>query len=69
MSKTSHIKCSDRTCCYHVFRGAIHMVIPEGHAVLQCCKCHNIVTKHSDHFGLHIVNVLKSNELQGGWLC
>lgn len=41
------------------------MVVPEGHVILQCCKCHNIVTKHSDHS----VNILKSNELQGGWLC
>lgn len=45
------------------------MVIPDGHTVLQCCKCHNIVTKHSDHLGFHVANVLKCNELQGGWLC
>lgn len=35
--------------CWHVFRGPIHMVIPDGHTVQECCKCHGHRTVHMDH--------------------
>ena len=35
--------------CWHVKRGPIWMVIPDGHVVQECCKCHSIRTTHADH--------------------
>jgi len=35
--------------CWHVYSGPIHMVIPNGHIVQQCCKCESTRTVHVDH--------------------
>jgi hypothetical protein len=35
--------------CWHDYRGAIHMVIPDGHLVQKCCKCDSYRTVHADH--------------------
>lgn len=48
MSKNCQIKCAGQ-CCYHIFHGAIHMVVPDGHIVMQCCTCHHMMTAHRDH--------------------
>lgn len=41
------------TCshCWHHYRGAILMVIPDGHVVQECCKCHQHRTVHAEHTG------------------
>lgn len=36
-------------CCYHAKKGPIMMVIPDGHIVQECCKCHNTRVVHIDH--------------------
>lgn len=35
--------------CWHAKRGPIMMVIPDGHIVQECCKCHRTQTVHADH--------------------
>jgi hypothetical protein len=35
--------------CYHLHRGPIWMVIPDGHVVMKCCGCPHTVTVHADH--------------------
>jgi hypothetical protein len=35
--------------CYHAYRGAIHMVIPDGHVLEKCCKCSETRLIHVDH--------------------
>jgi hypothetical protein len=35
--------------CWHAYRGALHMVIPDGHTVQKCCKCEATRTIHMDH--------------------
>lgn len=35
--------------CWHMHRGPIWMVIPDGHVVQKCCKCPHTRTIHSDH--------------------
>lgn len=35
--------------CYHAHRGPIWMVIPNGHVVEECCKCHSTRTVHVEH--------------------
>lgn len=35
--------------CYHTKREPIMMVIPDGHTVQECCKCHQTRTVHVDH--------------------
>jgi len=35
--------------CFHLFRGPIHMVIPDGHVVQKCCTCERTRTVHADH--------------------
>jgi hypothetical protein len=35
--------------CLHPYRGAIHMVLPDGHTLMKCCKCEHTETKHRDH--------------------
>jgi len=36
-------------CCWHIFTGAIHMVLQDGQIVEQCCKCHATRVVHRDH--------------------
>jgi len=36
--------------CYHLHRGPLLMVVPNGHVVLSCCKCKNLRTQHADHY-------------------
>lgn len=40
-------------CCLHVFRGPIWMVVPDGHIVMQCCKCQCTKTVHAEHAHEH----------------
>jgi len=40
---------SNHEHCYHSFRGPIHVVVPEGHVVEKCCKCHSTRVIHVDH--------------------
>ena len=42
---------SQTTCnhCWHSRRGPIHMVVPDGHVVEECCRCHAHRTVHIDH--------------------
>lgn len=35
--------------CFHAYRGAIHMVIPDGHVLEKCCKCETTRMVHIDH--------------------
>lgn len=35
--------------CWHQHRGPIWMVIPDGHTVQECCKCHAHRTVHVEH--------------------
>ncbi len=35
--------------CFHVYRGPIWMVIPDGHTVQKCCKCLTTRLVHVDH--------------------
>lgn len=35
--------------CWHQKRGPIWMVVPDGHTVQECCKCHACRTIHVDH--------------------
>lgn len=37
------------THCYHMYTGAIWMVVPDGHVVQKCCKCTSTRTVHIDH--------------------
>lgn len=37
--------------CWHAYRGAIFMVIPDGHMVQKCCKCPATRTVHVEHSG------------------
>ncbi len=37
--------------CWHSYRGAIWMVVPDGHVVQKCCKCTAMRTTHVDHCG------------------
>lgn len=46
---TTAINDKDHEHCWHTFRGLIHMVIPDGHAVQKCCKCKTTRTVHVDH--------------------
>ncbi len=39
----------DCTHCFHPFMGAIWMVIPGGHVVMQCCHCGSTKTQHAAH--------------------
>ena len=39
----------DHKHCYHVFRGVIFMVVPDGHIVQKCCKCEAQRVIHTDH--------------------
>lgn len=43
----------DHEHCWHTHRGPIHMVIPNGHTVQQCCKCQATRTVHADHTHEH----------------
>ncbi len=38
--------------CYHLFVGVIHMVVPPGHVLLQCCLCRDVKVVHRDHVPL-----------------
>ena len=35
--------------CWHDYRGAIWMVIPDGHIVQKCCKCPKTRVIHAEH--------------------
>ena len=35
--------------CFHIYRGPMHMVIPDGHVALRCCRCPAMKTQHADH--------------------
>lgn len=37
--------------CFHAYRGVLHMVVPDGHVVLKCCKCPEMKTEHREHAG------------------
>lgn len=39
----------DHSHCWHIFRGPIWMVVPDGHIVQQCCECQTSRTIHADH--------------------
>jgi len=40
---------NNHTHCWHLFFGSIHMVIPNGHVIQECCSCETIRTIHRDH--------------------
>lgn len=40
---------SEHEHCWHAFRGPLMMVVPDGHVVETCCKCHKMRTIHADH--------------------
>ena len=35
--------------CWHRFFGVLHMVVPQGRIVQECCKCSQTRVVHSDH--------------------
>jgi len=35
--------------CFHIFRGPIWMVIPDGHVIEKCCMCDATRTVHAEH--------------------
>lgn len=35
--------------CVHPFSGVLHMVLPPGHTVVQCCECGLTFTHHAGH--------------------
>lgn len=35
--------------CWHVHRGAIWMVLKDGHIVQECCRCEATRTIHAEH--------------------
>jgi hypothetical protein len=35
--------------CYHRYHGVIWMVVPDGHMVMQCCKCGDMELEHREH--------------------
>lgn len=37
------------THCWHVFRGPLLMVVPDGHVVQKCCGCATTRVIHADH--------------------
>jgi hypothetical protein len=39
--------------CYHVYRGPISMVVPDGHVVEKCCKCGLTTTVYAEHLTEH----------------
>jgi len=40
---------TNHTHCWHLFRGALLMVVPDGHIVEKCCKCTATRSLHRDH--------------------
>ena len=40
---------ADHEHCWHMHRGPIWMVVPDGHVVQKCCKCPHTRTIHGDH--------------------
>lgn len=48
-------KCSNKehTHCYHPFMGPIHMVIPEGYSIEECCMCGDTKLVYSNYHGWH----------------
>lgn len=53
-------------CCFHIYRGALWMVIPDGHVVEKCCKCGNMRTVHIEH-RLDRIPICKLSSLAHGW--
>lgn len=39
--------------CLRRYEGVIHMVIPDGHVLLKCCKCDHAEMRHHDHWRGH----------------
>jgi hypothetical protein len=35
--------------CFHQKEGPVWMVVPDGHIVQECCRCHEIRVIHLDH--------------------
>lgn len=35
--------------CWHMFMGAIHMVVRPGHVLEECCKCDALRQVHIEH--------------------
>src|SRR5438094_5250299 len=42
-------KPTNHTHCWHVYRGAIWMVLPDGHVLEKCCLCPATRTVHVEH--------------------
>lgn len=40
---------SSHNHCWHIYRGPIWMVIPDGHVLQKCCKCDATQMAHVDH--------------------
>lgn len=45
------MSCETEGHCWHPKKGAIAMVVPDGHVVQQCCDCPAIRTIHEAHVG------------------
>lgn len=35
--------------CWHLFRGPLMMVMPDGHVAEKCCECQAMRTIHAGH--------------------
>lgn len=35
--------------CWHTYCGVILMVVPDGHTVMQCCRCGAQKLEHREH--------------------
>jgi len=44
-----HTQESSHQHCWHAHRGPIWMVVPNGHILQDCCKCHATRLIHVDH--------------------
>ncbi len=40
-------------CCFHIFSGPIHMVVPDGHVIEKCCGCSCTRSVHREHLHEH----------------
>lgn len=52
---------SEHKHCYHPRKGPIHMVVPDGHVVMECCKCSVMEVVHIDHMAANYAKNLHSN--------
>lgn len=37
--------------CWHLFRGGVMIVLPDGYIVQKCCKCSEARQVHAEHVG------------------